>query len=79
MSEDIEKLIKIQGILNKDLYHLCIDTNLKDYAEWRLYQAFMPADDYLSRYNHAILYSGSDTVADLDRYLQKHNGYKVVK
>lgn len=29
MSEEIEKLIKIQGVLNKSKYHLCIRTDLE--------------------------------------------------
>lgn len=29
MSEEIEKLIKVQGILNKNRFHLCIHTDLE--------------------------------------------------
>ena len=54
MNKEIEKLIKIQGILNKNIYHLCIDTNLEDKANWCLYQVFSDFDKYMSPDNHAI-------------------------
>ena len=75
MSEEIEKLIKIQGILNKNIYHLYISTNLEDKAEWLLYQVFSDFDKYISRDNHAILDSNIDTIDDLINYLEKHNGF----
>lgn len=75
MSEEIEKLIKIQGILNKNIYHLYISTNLEDKAEWFLYQVFSDFDKYISRNNRAILDSDIDTIDDLIKYLEKHNGF----
>lgn len=75
MSEEIEKLIKIQGTLNKNNYHLFINTNLEDKAEWYLYQVFSDFDKYISSDNHAILDSDKDTIGELINYLEKHNGF----
>lgn len=75
MSEEIEKLIKIQGTLNKNNYHLFINTNLEDKAEWYLYQVFSDFDKYISPDNHAILDSDKDTIDELINYLEKHNGF----
>ena len=75
MSEEIEKLIKIQGILNKGKYHLCIHTDLEEKAEWYLYQVFADIDHYFSKENSAIMESGKDSIDDLINYLEKHNGF----
>ncbi len=75
MNKEIEKLIKIQGILNKNIYHLCIETNLEDKANWCLYQVFSDFDKYMSPDNHAILDSDKDTIDELINYLEKHNGF----
>ena len=77
MSEEIEKLIKIQGVLNKSKYHLCIRTDLEKEAEWYLYQVIADIDHYLSSENSAIMESRKDTVDELINYLEKHNGFKT--
>ena len=75
MSKDIEKLIKVQGIINKDKYHLAIRTDLEEKADWRLYQVFRDVDEYLSNENTAILSSEIDSIEDLINYLEKHSGF----
>ena len=75
MSEEIEKLIKIQGIINRDKYHLYINTDLEQKAKWSLYQTFAEFDKYISNNNKAILDSDIDTIEDLINYLEKHNGF----
>lgn len=75
MSEEVEKLIKVQGILNKDRYHLCINTDLINKAEWYLYQVFTDMDHYFSPENHAIMDSKRETIDDLINYLEKHDGF----
>lgn len=76
MSEEIEKLIKVQGILNRRKYHLCIHTDLEKQADWWLYQVFAEVDHYLSRENSAIMESGKDSIDDLIKYLENHNGFE---
>ena len=75
MSEEIEKLIKVQVILNRDRYHLCIHTDLENNAEWYLYQVLADYDHYMSFDNSSILNSKTDTIDDLINYLEKHNGF----
>lgn len=76
MSEEIEKLIKIQGIINRDKYHLYINTDLEQKATWSLYQMFAEFDKYISRDNKAILDSDIDSIEDLINYLEKHKGFQ---
>jgi hypothetical protein len=76
MSEEIEKLIKVQGILNKRKFHLCIRTDLEQKAEWYLYQVFADVDHYLSPENSSIMESGKDSIDDLIKYLENHNGFE---
>ena len=76
MSEEIEKLIKIQGIINRDKYHLYINTDLEQKAKWSLYQMFAEFDKYISEDNKAILDSDIDSIEDLINYLEKHNGFR---
>lgn len=75
MNENIEKLIKIQGILNKNKFHLCVMTDLEEKAEWRLYQILDDYKQYLLRENTAILSSNIDSIDDLIDYLEKHDGF----
>lgn len=75
MSEEIEKLIKIKGIINKSKFHLWIRTDLDKKAEWQLYQVFADYDKYMSPDNKAILDSEADSIEELINYLQKHNGF----
>lgn len=77
MSEEIEKIIKIQGVLNKRKYHLCIRTDLEKDVQWRLYQVFADVDKYLSCENTSILNSEIDSIGDLINYLEKHNGFSI--
>ena len=76
MSEEIEKLIKIQGIINRNSYHLTIHTDLEKKYSWRLYQVFEDVDKYMSNDNKAILDSEIDSIDDLINYLEKHNGFQ---
>lgn len=76
MSEEIEKLIKVQGIINRNKFHLYIKTNLEDKAEWSLYQVFADFDKYISMDNGAILESEVDSIEDLIKYLEKHGGFE---
>jgi len=76
MSEEIEKLIKVQGILNKNRFHLCIYTDLEKNAEWYLYQILANVDHYLSPKNSSIMDSRKDSIDDLINYLEKHDGFK---
>jgi len=76
MKEEIEKLIKIQGAINKDIYHLFIETDLEKNYRWALYLYNPNIEDYLSRYNRSILISSTDSVDDLIDYLEKHDGFK---
>lgn len=75
MSEEIQKLIKIQGIINRNKYHLYINTDLETKARWELYQVFVDYDKYMSMDNGAILNSQIDSIEDLINYLEKHNGF----
>lgn len=76
MNKDIELLIKIQGKLNKNRYHLHIDTNLQDDYRYLLFINFNDERDYFSSYNQPILSTiDGDTVDDLKDYLEKHNGF----
>ena len=77
MSKEIEKLIKIQGILNRNKYHLYINTDLETKATWDLYQVFADYDKYMSMDNGAILDSTRDSIEDLINYLEKHDGFKT--
>lgn len=75
MNKDIEKLIKIQGIINKGKFHLFIKTDLEEKAEWCLYQVFAEFDKYIREDNKAILDSDIDTIDYLINYLEKHEGF----
>ena len=74
MSEEFLKLIKIKEKINKNKFHLFVKTNMEDLTEWELYQNFAEYDMYVSRDNHAILSSRTDTFEDLEKYLKNHNG-----
>ena len=75
MSKEIDKLIKLQGRINKNLYHLHVHTNLEDFYEWRLYRMLPDLNQYLSEENRPILDSEVDSIDDLMNYLEKHNGF----
>ena len=74
MSEEIEKLIKIQGVLNRSRYHLNIHTDLEKSYRWILFQVLDNVEDYLSSNNRPIMESSVDTIDDLIKYLEKHDG-----
>lgn len=76
MSEEIEKLIKIQGAIDKNTYHLSVETNLENKYRWALYLYNPNIKDYLSSYNKPILISNVDSIDDLINYLEKHDGFK---
>lgn len=75
MSEEIEKIMKIQGIINRSLYHLSIHTDLEKECSWRLYRVFEDFEKYMSNDNRPILESSVDSIDDLINYLEKHNGF----
>ena len=77
MNKNIEKLVKLQGIINKNKFHLCVETDLEEIANWRLYQVFADFNEYMSADNHAILDSKVDSIDDLIKYLENHNGLKI--
>lgn len=75
MSKEIETLIKIQGKINKNKYHLHVDTDLEKEYRWVLFLNFPNREDYFSNHNIPIMYSNVDSIEDLDHYLNKHEGY----
>lgn len=76
MIEEIEKLIKIQGILNKDKYHLCVQTDLEKESAWYLYLVGGDFKEYLGRCNDSIMSSQVDSIDDLIKYLENHDGFR---
>lgn len=75
MSKDIEKLIKIQGAINKNIYHFYVETNLENDYRWVLYLYNPNTKDYFSEYNRPILISSIDSIEYLIDYLEKHDGF----
>ncbi|MCI5543459.1 MAG: hypothetical protein MR405_06070 [Mollicutes bacterium] len=76
MSEEIEKLIKIQGAINRNIYHLHVETDLENSYKWILFQYYPEDEKYFSRYNQPILNSNVDSIDYLIDYLKKHNGFR---
>lgn len=74
MSEEVEKIIKIKGIINSHKYHLSVTTDFENNLKWQLFLKIKPINDYLSNDNFAILESGIDKVEDLIKYLKSHHG-----
>lgn len=74
MSKDIEKLIKIQGAINKSKYHLFIETDLEETYRWILYIYNPNIENYMSEYNFSILNSYDDSIDYLIDYLKNHDG-----
>lgn len=75
MDKDIEKLIKIQGAINKDVYHFYIETDLETEYRWVLFLYNPNVKNYFSEYNRPILTSSIDSIDYLIDYLEKHNGF----
>lgn len=75
MSEEIEKLIKIQGKINKNRYHLHVNTDLQKNYYWVLYIKFNDNRDYFSSNNQPIMNSEIDSLDDLYNYLSRHHGF----
>ena len=78
MSEEIEKLIKIQGAIDKNVFHLFVQTDLEKEFRWELYLYNPNIENYFSKYNNSILSSKVDSVEDLYNYFKKHNGFKLL-
>lgn len=76
MSKEIEELIKIQGVINKNKYHLFVNTDLEKEYRWILYLYFPNTEDYFSTHNHPIMHSDIDSIEDLKNYLLKHEGVR---
>ena len=75
MNKDIERLIKISGKINKNKYHLCIDTDLETKCRWVLFLYFPDDRDYFSEYNQPILDSNRSSIDELKEYLDKYDGF----
>lgn len=75
MSKEIEKLIKIQGAINKNIYHFYVETNLENDYRWALYLYNPNTKDYFSEHNRPILISYIDTIDYLIDYLENHDGF----
>lgn len=75
MDKDIEKLIKIQGAINKDVYHFYVETDLETEYRWVLFLFNPNVKNYFSEYNRPILTSSIDSIDYLVDYLEKHNGF----
>lgn len=75
MDKDIEKLIKIQGAINKNVYHLYIETDLETEYKLVLFLFNPNVKNYFSEYNRPILTSSIDSIDYLVDYLEKHNGF----
>lgn len=76
MSKDIEKIMKIQGRLNKRAFHLHVATNLVDECKWVLFLYMPNKEDYFSDYNRPILDSSRSSVEELEDYLNKYDGFE---
>lgn len=75
MNKDIERLIKIQGAINKNIYHFFVETNLEDDYRWILFLYNPNVENYFSEYNRPILTSREDTIDYLIDYLERHDGF----
>lgn len=75
MSKEIEKLLKIQNRLDRNKYHLFIQTNLDNEYRWELFLYNPNIEDYLSSYNRIILDSERTSLDELEEYLKKYNGF----
>lgn len=75
MNKEIEQLFKIQNRLNKNMYHLFVQTNLDNEYRWELFLYNRNIEDYLSSDNIAILDSERTTLDELEEYLKKYNGF----
>ena len=76
MNKDIETLIKIQDKINRRRYHLHVDTDLQEKFRFLLFINFNDERDYFSTLNFPILSTrDGDTVEDLMKYLEKHDGF----
>ena len=76
MSKDVERLIKIQNVINKSVYHLFVETDLEESYKWVLFLNNPNLENYFSNYNPAIMNSNIDSLDDLENYLKKHGGFK---
>lgn len=75
MSKEIEQLMKIQNRINKNRFHLCVSTDLEKEYRWTLFQYFPDIEDYFNEFNAPIMSSVVDSIDDLMKYLEKHNGF----
>lgn len=72
---NIEKLIKLQGAVNKDIFHLHISINLSNYEyEWVLFKVLDNFDDYMAWINRPVMSSNLHTIYELEQYLLENNG-----
>lgn len=76
MNKDVERLIKIQNVINKNKYHLFVQTDLEKNYKWVLFLNNPNLENYFSNYNPAIMNSNIDSLDDLEEYLKKHEGFR---
>ena len=72
--DDIEKLIRIQGAVNRDNYHLYIHIDMWDNYTWILYRMLDDFNEYMHSDNKPIMTSKDYTVDNLIRFLLDNNG-----
>lgn len=76
MDANLEKLIKLQGAVNKDMYHLHITVNIiDDTYEWILFKVLDSYEEYMSWTNRPIMSSDMHTMSELEIYLKQNNGF----
>ena len=50
MSNDVERLIKIQNVINKSVYHLFVETDLEESYKWVLFLNNPNLENYLKKH-----------------------------
>ena len=74
MNKDITKLMTRQSKINKNIYHLHVETDLENNYRWELYLNFTNTEKYFSDENRPIMWSKVDSIKELYDYLKKHGG-----
>jgi len=72
---NLEQLIKLQGAVNKDMFHLHVSINLTDYSyEWVLFKMLDDFDEYMAWINRPVMSSDMNTIYELQQYLLQEKG-----
>lgn len=74
IKDEIEKILKVKGIINEYNFHLCVETDFESYYTWVLFLKFPEMEQYMSKDNRPIMKSSIDSIDDLIKYLEKHGG-----